>query len=287
MRLLKAMNENERFNSTEQSIIKYIMANSKGIAALSIRELAERTFTSPAAIFRLCQKLNLKGYTEFKIKFISEISRTSNLGGPILKHPITDKNPPDLVVKKIAALEIESIEETKNEMDIEQLIRVAKLIADAQMVDFYAYDANYYTAQITAYNFMQIKKNAVATMSSNSQYMQALICDKTHVAIILSRTGENKRLIDIAKILNRRKIKSILMSPVKNSTLAKLADEFLYIANTEEYLDMGNMIFNVGVRYYQDVLFGILLAQDYWGIKRTYDQFEDIFGRLKDPWHLW
>ena len=87
--------------------------------------------------------------------------------------------------------------------------------------------------------------------------------------------------------MQKRKIKSFLLSPVKNSTLAGLIDEFLYIANTEEYLDMGNLIFNVGVRYYQDVLFGILLSQDYYGIKRTYDQFEDIFGRLKDPWHLW
>ncbi|WP_196598163.1 MurR/RpiR family transcriptional regulator [Pectinatus frisingensis] len=287
MRLLKAMKETERFNSTEQSIIKYILIHSKEIADLSIRELAERAFASPAAIFRLCQKLNLKGYTEFKIKFISEINRTSALEYPIKGRPITDKNPPDSIVKKIAALEIESIEETKNEMDIQQLIRVAGFIADAKTVDFYAFDVNYYIAQITAYNFLQIKKNAVVTMAANSQYMRALTCDNTHVAVFLSRTGENKRLIDIAKILQKRKIKSFLLSPVKNSTLAGLIDEFLYIANTEEYLDMGNMIFNVGVRYYQDVLFSILLSQDYWNICRTYTEFEDIFGRLKDSWHLW
>lgn len=287
MRLLKAMHESHRFNSTEQAIINYIMSHSKEIADLSIRELAERTFTSPATIFRFCLKLNLKGYTEFKIKFISEISRTSNIDSPIVGRPITDKNPPESIVKKIAALEIEAIEETKNEMDIAQLTRVAAMIASADTVDFYAFDENYYIAQITAYNFLQIKKNAVVAMAANSQYMHALTCDNSHVAIILSRTGENKRLIDICKILNKRKIKSFLMSPVKNSTLARLADEFLYIADTEEYLDMGTLIFNVGVRYYQDVLFGILLSKNYWDVKCTYNQFEDVFGRTRDPWHLW
>ncbi len=287
MRLLKTMSEPKRFNSTEQTIINYILSHTKELASLSIRTLAERTFTSPATIFRLCRKLNLKGYTEFKIKFISEVNRTSTLGRPITGRPITDKNPPDSIVKKIAALEIESIEETKNEMHMEQLIRIAEILSKSKSIDFYAFDQNYYIAQMTAYNFIQIKKTAVANMAANSQYMQALTCDNTHTAIILSRTGENKRLIDIAEILNQRHITSILMSPIKKSTLAKLSSEFLYIADTKEYLDMGILIYNVGVRYYLDVLFAMMLSQDYWNIKKTYDKFEDIFGRLKDPWHLW
>ncbi|MBB5335220.1 MurR/RpiR family transcriptional regulator [Pectinatus brassicae] len=287
MRLLKTMSENERFNSTEQSIIKYILAHSKEISHFSIRDLSERTFSSPATIFRLCQKLNLKGYTDFKIKFISEINRTSDLGRPITGRPITDKNPPDSIVKKIAALEIEAIEETKNEMDTQQLIRIAEKINDAKCIDFYAFDQNYFIAQMTSYNLTQIKKTSIANLAANSQYMQALTCDKDNIAIILSRTGENKRLIDIANILKTRRITSLLLSPAKNSSLAKLTSEFLYVADTKEYLDMGLLIFNTGVRYYLDVIFAMLLSQNYWDIKKTYDNFEDIFGRLKDPWHLW
>lgn len=159
MRLLKAMHENDRFNSTERSIIQYIMSHSREVANLSIRELAERTFSSPSTLFRFCQKLNLKGYTDFKIKFMSEINRTSDVEHSLIgRRPITGKNHPEVIVKKIAALEIEAIEETKNEMDITQLSRVANMIADADTVDFYAFDENYYIAQITAYNFIQIKK---------------------------------------------------------------------------------------------------------------------------------
>ena len=113
MRLLKAMQEAERFSPTEQSVIDYMLKNPRDLATLSIRELAERTFTSPAAVFRLCQKLGLKGYNEFKIRFMSEMGRTE--GGhipPVMRRPITDRDAPPDIVRKMAALEIEAIEES-------------------------------------------------------------------------------------------------------------------------------------------------------------------------------
>ena len=67
MRLLKAMQEGERFSSTEENIVEYILSHPAQISEMTTRELAEKTYTSPAAIFRLCQKLGLKGYNEFKI----------------------------------------------------------------------------------------------------------------------------------------------------------------------------------------------------------------------------
>ena len=61
MRLLKAMHETKRFSPTEQSIIDYVLANPADVAKLTTRDLAEKTFSSPAAVFRLCQKLGLTG----------------------------------------------------------------------------------------------------------------------------------------------------------------------------------------------------------------------------------
>mgnify|MGYP000526726309 FL=1 len=52
------------------------------------------------------------------------------------ERPISRKDDIKSVVKKMAFLEIESIEETKNEIDYEQLERVAKLINKAKQVVF-------------------------------------------------------------------------------------------------------------------------------------------------------
>lgn len=287
MRLLKEMQEQERFSQTESGIIQYIMEHPREIPDLSIRDLSERTYTSPAAIFRLCQKLKLKGYTEFKIKLISEMARVNPGEGRIVRRPITDKDRPDDVIRKMAALEIEAIEETRNEIDLMQLERVVDWLDEAKDIDFYAFDANYCIAQLAAYNLWQIKKHPVVSFAMNSQLAQALNSDKEHVAIILSRSGENRRLIAIAKILKKRGVKTILFTVKKGSTLSHFADEFMYVANTADYLDMGGFIFSAGVKYYLDTLFGLLLARHYDEMTAFYDSFEDVLGRMDDPHRLW
>ena len=129
MRLLRKMQEPERFSPAEQNMINYILSHKREMAELSIRELAEKTYSSPAGIFRLCQKLGLKGYNEFKLRFISEVNRTESVpcAGIKIKRPITALDGPEGIVQKMAALEIESIEETKNEMKMEQVVRVAQI----------------------------------------------------------------------------------------------------------------------------------------------------------------
>ena len=287
MRLLKAMQEGERFSSTEENIVEYILANPAQISEMTTRELAEKTYTSPAAIFRLCQKLGLKGYNEFKIKFTSEVNRTLPCGAHIMRRPITDKDSTSDIVRKMAQLEIEAIEETKNEMDLTQMERIAELLDKADIIDVYAYDQNFSLAQMAVYNFLQVKKTAVAHNSLNSQLSAALLSDKSHLAIIISRSGLNQRLIRTARILKKRGIKTVLISVNRETELAKLCDEFLYAANTLEYLDLGGNIFSVAVRYYFDVLVSMLLSRHFKDIETFYDDFENYLGHPDDRNRLW
>jgi DNA-binding MurR/RpiR family transcriptional regulator len=287
VRLLKAMQEGERFSSTEENIVEYILANPAQISEMTTRELAEKTYTSPAAIFRLCQKLGLKGYNEFKIKFTSEVNRTLPCGAHIMRRPITDKDSTSDIVRKMAQLEIEAIEETKNEMDLTQMERIAELLDKADIIDVYAYDQNFSLAQMAVYNFLQVKKTAVAHNSLNSQLSAALLSNKSHLAIIISRSGLNQRLIRTARILKKRGIKTVLISVNRETELAKLCDEFLYAANTLEYLDLGGNIFSVAVRYYFDVLVSMLLSRHFQDIETFYDDFENYLGHPDDRNRLW
>ena len=287
MRLLKAMQEGERFSSTEENIVEYILAHPAQISEMTTRELAEKTYTSPAAIFRLCQKLGLKGYNEFKIKFTSEVNRTLPCGAHIMHRPITDKDSTSDIIRMLAQLEIEAIEETKNEMDTDQMERIASILDKAAIIDIYAYDQNYSLAQMAVYNFLQVKKTAVAHNSLNSQLCAALVTDSSHAAIIISRSGINQRLIRTAKILKKRKVKTILLSVNRETELAGLCDEFLYVANTLEYLDMGGNIFSVGARYYFDVMVSMLLSRHFKDVESFYTEFEDYLGHPEDKNRLW
>lgn len=295
MRLLKTLSEREKFSAVEQNIIKYILDNPKEIVNMSIRELANKTFTSSAAIFRLCQKCGLKGYTEFKIKFISEVNRTSDFENDELEKPIRDLHRPingkddvKSVVRKMAFLQIEAIEETKNEINYKQLERVADMMNAAGQIVFFGFDLNYYISQSTVYHLVRTGKPAVVYETVNNQVAKAVMFKKEDVAILISRTGENKNLIRISQVLKRKGAKIILLSASRDTSLDKLCDEFIYIANVIDYLSMGGVIFSVGCRYILDVLFGILLSKNYKSVEKFVGEFETVNGKsVHDPNRLW
>ena len=295
MRLLKTLSEREKFSAVEQNIIKYILDNPKEIVNMSIRELANKTFTSSAAIFRLCQKCGLKGYTEFKIKFISEVNRTSDFENDELEKPIRDLHRPingkddvKSVVRRMAFLQIEAIEETKNEINYKQLERVADMMNAAGQIVFFGFDLNYYISQSTVYHLVRTGKPAVVYETVNNQVAKAVMFKKEDVAILISRTGENKNLIRISQVLKRKGAKIILLSASKDTSLDKLCDEFIYIANVIDYLSMGGVIFSVGCRYILDVLFGILLSKNYKSVEKFVGEFETVNGKsVHDPNRLW
>jgi DNA-binding MurR/RpiR family transcriptional regulator len=204
-----------------------------------------------------------------------------------MRRPITDKDSTSDIIRMLAQLEIEAIEETKNEMDTDQMERIASILDKAAIIDIYAYDQNYSLAQMAVYNFLQVKKTAVAHNSLNSQLCAALVADPSHAAIIISRSGINQRLIRTAKILKKCKVKTILLSVNRETELAGLCDEFLYVANTLEYLDMGGNIFSVGARYYFDVMVSMLLSRHFKDVENFYTEFENYLGHPDDKNRLW
>lgn len=263
MKLLRRMQEKKDFSATEQAVAAYILANPEEFVDLSIRELADKTYTGTAAVSRLCQKLETKGYTDFKIKFISEASRLRAFGQAIGKRPIGPEDNVSSLVNKVAGLEIEAVEETRNELAMEKIMRIAEKIQVARQLDFYAFDNNVRLAQLACCHFMQLGKTAVVDSSTNFQYAQALSSDEGHVALLLSRTGENKRLVRIAGTLRERGAYAILFTPELDSALAGLCDETVYVAGDRAYLEMGYFIYSSGVKYVMDLLFSILMAKGY------------------------
>ncbi len=55
-------------NSTEKTIIQYVLDHPQEIINLSLKELSSKLFVSESAIFRLCKKLGLSGFTELKFE---------------------------------------------------------------------------------------------------------------------------------------------------------------------------------------------------------------------------
>ena len=279
MKIINELNELKRMNkltSTEQGIVNYILTNPEELEKISSRQLAELTYTSPATVVRICQKLGFSGYSEFKIKYLQEVNQTPRMDQINRTNPITSEDSLHRIVNKVAALEITAIEQTKKGIDLDQLNRVSELLNQATCIDFYAFDNNLHLAKNACSHFLYAGKQAVIHDSSNAQFMQAFASVQGHVAIIISRTGENPMLYRIANVLRERKIPLLVLTESRHSSLAKISTEHLYLYNVHRFTDMGTILFQTSVQYLFDLLFAILFSRNFENSVKQNEMYEEI-----------
>lgn len=279
MKIINELNELKRMNkltSTEQGIVNYILTYPEELEKISSRQLAELTYTSPATVVRICQKLGFSGYSEFKIKYLQEVNQTPRMDQINRTNPITSEDSLHRIVNKVAALEITAIEQTKKGIDLDQLNRVSELLNQATCIDFYAFDNNLHLAKNACSHFLYAGKQAVIHDSSNAQFMQAFASVEGHVAIIISRTGENPMLYRIANVLHERKIPLLVLTESRHSSLAKISTEHLYLYNVHRFTDMGTILFQTSVQYLFDLLFAILFSRNFENSVKQNEMYEEI-----------
>ena len=276
MKLLKVLQDRKRFSITEQSVIDYALAHPEEISGLSARQLGERAFTSSAAVIRLCQKLGLSGYAEFRVRFASEVVRDL-AEGRTLDKSITNKDTIRSIMDKVARIEADALEETRSGVDPAIIMRTTFLLEHAEHIDFYAQDNNIMLAQFASYCFMHAQKYSTVHTMTNIQYLQSLSTPATHVAFIISRTGENRQLIEMARNLRKQKNSIILLTSVEKSTLTGLADEVINVAPADNFNELGSVVFLVGAKYIMEVLFGTLMAHHYQKALTMNEIYEQMF----------
>ena len=276
MKLLKVLQDRKRFSITEQSVIDYALAHPEEISGLSARQLGERAFTSSAAVIRLCQKLGLSGYAEFRVRFASEVVRDL-AEGRTLDKSITNKDTIRSIMDKVARIEADALEETRSGVDPAIIMRTTFLLEHAEHIDFYAQDNNIMLAQFASYCFMHAQKYSTVHTMTNIQYLQSLSTPATHVAFIISRTGENRQLIEMARNLRKQKNSIILLTSVEKSTLTGLADEVINVASADNFNELGSVVFLVGAKYILEVLFGTLMAHHYQKALTMNEIYEQMF----------
>lgn len=196
--LVKQLQEQTGFSESECMIADYLLKNFRMLAGRSTRQLAKDTYTNSAAIVRFSQKLGFGGYTEFKVQFLAEMLQYVNRphGAELL---MTDRDSVHSILDKVTSIEIDALKDTRSMLDPGEFMRALHLLSKTEHVDFYAMDNNLDIANMAASSFIMANKCSTVHAAMTMQYLQATGAPKEHVAFFISRTGENRMLLDIAK----------------------------------------------------------------------------------------
>ena len=215
--LVKQLQEQAGFSESECMIAEYLLKNFRMLAGMSTRQLAKDTYTNSAAIVRFSQKLGFGGYTEFKVQFLAEMLQYINRPhGAELQ--MTDRDSVHSILDKVTSIEIDALKDTRAMLDPSEFMRALHLLSKTEHVDFYAMDNNLDIANMAASSFIMANKCSTVHSAMTMQYLQATGAPKEHIGFFISRTGENRMLLDIARLLKLRGNPILLITASPDST---------------------------------------------------------------------
>lgn len=281
MALLDTLKAPQGLTERERDIARWLLEHPEQVEHLSARELGSATFTSAASVTRFCQKLGFKGYPDFKLRFVSELqeARGRRPEGALL---LRQRESALTLVRKVTEVARKAVDETNRQLSLEQLIRVSTLLQQAVYLDFYAYDTVAFLAEYACSQFYFAGKRAQVYTATNMQGFSALLPAEGHVAILISYTGEDTRLVALARLLRCQGTPVVVIANDAERTLAKLADEFLCAVTSRKTEEFRVSMFASSAKYLLDLLFSLVFSQSYDANIRRNEQYE-AFGRA----NLW
>lgn len=227
MSLINDLKNASQLTEREKDIRSYFLSHPEYIVNMSCRNIGEATFTSASSVTRFCQKFGCKGYPDFKLRFLSDVKSGQLLDDPASVQ-LSERENMATLLKKVSDAQAQALDATQKALSLSQLLRIKRLLLEHPYIDFYAYDTNIHLARYAGSQFFHAGKIAAVYSETDIQVLNTFISPAGHLAVLISHTGENFKLIELTRLLRRNGTKTIIITSGKETSLGKMADEFLY-----------------------------------------------------------
>ena len=269
----------ESLTEREQSIRTFLIQYPEKLYNMTAHDLGEATYSSAAAVTRFCKKLGCRGYQDFRIQFLQDYrEQRGDSSGRNDTGQIIDIGTDMPVLLREAVIYRQAVEKVIKENSPERINKAFDMIHAAGCLDFYAFDLNAHCAAYAVYQFMQCGKMAGVYVEPSLQIRSALEKRPGHLAVLISFTGNNTRMIDLAGILHANGTKTLCFVGNIASSLASLADHVLIVPTGEKSKGMlreeNVTLFTTAFKYLADVL----IALEY---EKNRERLREDYARLQ------
>lgn len=263
MKIIDQFSYLEKFSDAEKSLIEWILNNGENMLNMSTKELAKATYTSPATIVRLSQKLGFKGYNDFKIQFAKEFN-INQKQGINANYPFKKDDSFQTISQSLTTLIKEVIDETQSLLNYEELEKIADILIEADVIDIYSTSLPLICAMDFEKKLMHIgKRTNIASMDGEQEFLVSNSTPK-HCAIIISYSGETEKQINLARLAKNKNAKVLAITSKPNSPLAKMADYKICVsAREKEGTKIANFCSRTGINYVLDLLYSLIFVKEY------------------------
>ncbi|MGL9748712.1 MurR/RpiR family transcriptional regulator [Enterococcus sp. DIV0170] len=253
------------FSNAESALVEYILVKGTAIEPLTIKEIAEANYVHPSTLIRVAKKLGYKGWLELREEFLAEQTYLQTYFEDVdANFPFQTNDGLMTIANKIASLERTTIDDTLSLLNHDDLQKAKQLLLNAKQIKIFGSNANLLISQDFALKMRRIQKNVVMSQTMGEDAYEAFNSQEDTCAILISYTGENGFIMQIAKILQKQNIPIIALTSIGENTLASFSQAVLRMTTRERlYSKIGNFTINSSICYLLDVLYSCVFAENY------------------------
>lgn len=261
---MKAMNiidllDNETlFTKNELEIVHYIKENPQAIINMTIKELAQVTFSSNASIIRLCRKLGYKGFRDFKIDFMRYMESLKYVRQDIdFSFPFQSDEPTWQIINSLAHVYKESIDLINSQLDIDELEKIVDLLDCSQRVFIYATGDSKITAMGFTNKLIKIGKFFYIATENKEEVSFSKAATPQDVALFITYSKQDVYRESL-RILLYNHVPIITITSNHDDILFKYSRYHILIPHKEKNEKIATFYSQISFQYVLSILYSLL-----------------------------
>lgn len=261
----KKLLHQDDFSEVEKALAAYILDKKEKIKDISSRKLAAETFTSPASVVRFCQKIGYEGYNHFKEDYLKELEyEVAHFTDLDPNYPFDSKDSPIRIGNKIAELYTETIADTLELLNAQNLYHVMKVIEHAEEIHIVSNGSHLYLAYPFKEKMIKLGKRVDIIHQIDIAYFQMSYAKATDCFLFISYSGEIEKLIQVAEKGKELGIPMICFTSIGKNRLSDLCNYSLHLSTREKLVsNLGNYSVYQSVLYLFDVIYSCYFNRNY------------------------
>lgn len=255
-----------RADDSRRSIYDFVLEQKGNLATCSMQQVAEKTFTLKATVFRFAQSLGYTGWRDFLDDFLKGTDYLQRHASPTDPNmPFGADDAPDVLVAKLASVQKDTIDDTVRVMDYEALEQATDYLMSAQRIAVFGMSPNSILAMVFRRRMETIGRQVIVPPLDESGIVSRGL-GANDCAIVISYSGNNERREPMHYVapMKANGVRLIGITSGGENYLRRTIPCTLCISSRERlYSKIAGFSTSQSVMFLLDALFSSVFARDF------------------------
>ncbi|MBP3884866.1 MAG: MurR/RpiR family transcriptional regulator [Olsenella sp.] len=265
MAVLEALIARRDFTKTDEALADYILEHADEVVRMSVAELAERSYTSSAAVNRLCRKVGSDGYRAFRVDLTMDLERRRAGAGVSADLRVSTGQSSVDTMTSVASVFRKAIDETFSTVSPMELRNATRTILRSGRVVLYGGGDSAVACEQFANDLKRIGIVSVTAYQYGSLWSATRMARKGDSAVFVSYSGALiEGLSDHARAVRDAGAKVIYVTSGKlDAATRHLCDHLLQLPAGEDIVGSAGTFFSqMTLRYALSSLYATAYSID-------------------------